>query len=309
MSRIVANGMKKVFSYLILIGSAAAFGIGAGFAGKKLFGDPEVDFGDLDMNALRVDAQAIVNKVDAYNGPKDKTEVFTASEILNYSLEKFRTCENCCSFTFGYADTIVKQDIRGCSIKNGDKYFEESVSKSSMVALANRMVQNGKDGGISLYSGSKGSVEISESSTSAEYSSSSLKEFTGEEYKNTYGKTLDEMFIYLICDETINSSTIDKTSSGYTITVDLDKDLSTMNYKVQMKNISGLDKLPTFQNVNLTFQLDSDLRLQKLSIDENYVATMMVDAKTRGVVDIYYYSDVYIKIPELNEFVDYKKGV
>ena len=39
--------MKKVVSYLILIGSAAAMGVAAGFLGKKFFGEPEVDYGDI----------------------------------------------------------------------------------------------------------------------------------------------------------------------------------------------------------------------------------------------------------------------
>lgn len=300
--------MKKVFSYLILIGSAAAFGIGAGFAGKKLFAPAEIDYGDLDLNVLKVDAQAIVQKIDSYNGSQDKTEVFSTSDIINYSLEKFRTCENCCSFTFGVADTIVKQDVRGCMIKNGDKYFEESVSKSSMVSLGNRMFQDGKDAGIAMYTASKGTVEITDTETSAEYTDSKVENFEAADYKSKFGKTLDEMFIYLISDNTINGSTVTKEDNGYTVVLDLDKDLSTINYKNQMKNISDLDKLPSFSNVQLTFKLDKDLKLKKLSIDENYVATMMVDAKTHGIIDIYYFSDEYVKIPEINEKVEYKRG-
>ena len=298
--------MKKVVSYLILIGSAAAMGVAAGFIGKKFFAEPEIDFGDL--SALEVDAQAIVRKIDSYNGPKDKTEEFTTNEILNYSLEKFRSCENCCSFTFGVADTIVKQDIRGCIIKNGDKYFEESVSKSSMVALANRMFQDGKDTEISLYTATKGTIEIADVSPQAEYSNSDVKAYAAAEYKGMFGKTLDEMFIYLICEDSIVASQTEKIDGGYTIDVDLDPNLSTVGYKNQMKNVSNLDKLPSFANVHLKFTLDTDLKLKKLTVDENYTATMVVDAKTHGMLDIYYYSDTYVKIPEINEQIEYKKG-
>ena len=103
-------------------------------------------------------------------------------------MEKFRRCENCCSFTFGVADTIVKQDIRGCMIKNGDKYFEESVSKSSMVSLANRMFQTGKGNDVSMYSASKGSIEILENSAKGQYTSTNVKEFSNEEYKTKFNK-------------------------------------------------------------------------------------------------------------------------
>lgn len=298
--------MKKVVSYLILIGSAAAMGVAAGFIGKKFFADPEIHFGDL--SALEVDAQAIVRKIDAYNGPKDKTEEFTANEILNYSLEKFRSCENCCSFTFGVADTIVDQDIRGCLIKNGDRYFEESISKSSMVSLANRIFQEGKDADVLLYSASKG-IEITEDTPKADFSNLSPTAFSAADYKGKYGKTLDEMFIYLVCDETIVNSTVDKIESGYKFNVELDPNLSTTNYKNQMKNVSNLDKLPSFDSVNLTFYLDSNLLIQRLSINEKYTATMGLPANINGLLDIYYFSDTFVQIPEVNGVVEYKKGV
>lgn len=299
--------MKKFFSYALLIVTAATIGVVAGIAGKKLLGPTEIDYSGA-LDSLKIDADAIVKKIDEYSGSKDKTEEFSVGDILNYSMEKFRRCENCCSFTFGVADTIVKQDILGCAIKNGNKYFEESVSKSSMVALANRMFQTEKNSAVELYSANKKSIQIAESGAVADYTSDNKQNFTAEQYKNDYGKTLDEMFIYFICDETITNSKIDKSETGYSIQVDLDPDLSTNGYKHQMMSISGLDCLPTFQNVKLTFNLDKDLKLKKLSIDENYTATMIMEADTHGIVDIYYYSDEYVKIPELNEKVNYKKG-
>lgn len=300
--------MKKIFSYALVAVSAICIGTAAGFIGKKLFGPTEIDYGDVDFDSLKVDAAQIVKRIDSYNGTKDVTESFTPGEILNYSMEKFRTCENCCSFTFGVADTIVKQDIRACLIKNGDNYFEESVSQSSMVSLANRMMQSGIDSDVSFYSATKSSIKILDDGATGTYSDSEVKTFSSENYRDTYGKTLDEMFIYSISDQTILSSDISKNDNGYVIKVELDPNLSTNNYKHQMLNISGLDKLPKFTDVNLVFTLDKDLRLKKLSIDENYVATMIVDAKTHGIVDIYYFADEYIKIPNLNEDVHYMKG-
>ena len=299
--------MKKVVSYLILIGSAAAMGVGAGFLGKKIFGEPEVDYGDVG-EALQVDAKAIVERIDSYNGPNDKTDEFKTSEILNYSLEKFRLCENCCSFTFGVADTIVKQDIRGCTIKNGDKYFEESVSKSSMVSLANRMFQEGKNTNVSLYSANKGTIEIADITPQAEYSESNLTAYSADDYKKDYGKTLDEMFIYIISEETVLNPSTQKLEDGYIIDVDLHTDWGTANYKKQMVSVSDLDAKPKFEKVHLKFTLDSNLMLKKLSIDEKYTARKIVDANINGLIDIYYYPDKYVKIPEVSEGLTYIKG-
>ena len=301
------NGMKKVVSYLILIGSAAAMGVGAGFLAKKNFCEPEIDYGDVG-EALQVDAQAIVKRIDAYNGDKDVTDEFTTSEILNYSLEKFRSCENCCSFTFGVADTIVKQDIRGCTIKNGEKYFEESVSKSSMVSLANRMFQEGKNTNVSLYSANKGTIEISDTSPQAEYSESNLTAYSAEEYKKDFGKTLDEMFIYIISEETVLNPATQKLDGGYIVDVDLHTDWGTANYKKQMVSVSDLDAKPKFEKAHLTFNLNSDLTLKKITIDEKYTARKIVDANINGKLDIYYYPDMFVKIPEITEKLNYVKG-
>lgn len=300
--------MKKIIRYSFVVVTAAALGIGVGFTLKKVIGPTEFDYGDVDFSALKVNAADIVKKIDSYSGTAAKIDSFTTGEILNYSMEKFRTCENCCSFTFGVADTIVKQDIRSCLIKNGDNYFEESVSKSSMVSLANRMFQTGKESNVNFYSANKGTIGISDNSATAEYAADKGKTFTATEYRDTYGKTLDEMFIYSISDQTILNSNIEEIVGGYVITVQLDPNLSTNGYKHQMLNISGLDELPRFSDVTLTFTIDLDFRLQKLSIDENYTAKMMVNAKTHGIVDIYYFADHYIKIPELNESVEYMKG-
>ena len=299
--------MKKVVSYLILIGSAAAMGVGAGFLGKKLFGEPEVDYGDV-AEALQVDAKAIVERIDSYNGPNDIVDEFKTSEILNYSLEKFRSCENCCSFTFGVADTIVKQDIRGCTIKNGDKYFEESVSKSSMVSLANRMFQEGKNTNISLYSANKGTIEISDTTPQAEYSESNLTAYSADDYKKDFGKTLDEMFIYIVSEETVLNPATQKVEGGYIIDVDLHTDWGTANYKKQMVSVSDLDAKPKFEKVHLTFNLNSDLTLKKITIDEKYTARKVVDATINGKLDIYYYPDRFVQIPGVSEKLNYIKG-
>ena len=303
--------MKRVFIYLIIVASAATIGTGVGFAGKKLFGPVNNIY---DTSGLKIDAAQIVKKIDSYTGSKEKVDAFSTGEVLNYAMEKFRTCENCCSFTFGVANAKapivgnVPQAIRSCLIKNNDKYFEESISKSSMVSLANRMFQSGIESNVDFYS-SVGSIDILDNGASSEYSESSVEEYSSNAYKEKFGKTLDEMFIYFISDDTILNSNIEKNDNGYVINVELDPISSTANYKNQMYNISGLSGLPEFKNVNLAFTLSKELKLNKLSINENYTAKKLgIDADTNGVIDIYYYSDEYIKIPELNESVQYKKG-
>lgn len=300
--------MKRILIYSLIIVAAFAIGTTAGVIGKRFLASEELDYGDLDVFSMKPDCDEIVKKVESYSGNKDLVDVFSASDVLNYSMEKFRRCENSFSFTFGLADTIVKQDIRSCTIRNGNNYFEESISKSSAVALGNRMYQENKDGNVTTYFGDSKSIKIGDFITTVSYSLENKKVFEHDEYRQTYGKTLDETFIYLVSEETVLESKVIKNDETYNINVTLDPVVSTYFYKLQMKNVSNLDKLPNFSSVKLEFVLTKDLSLKNLFVDEDYIATIMVDAKTHGTLEYYFYPNEFLKIPELNETLTYKKG-
>jgi len=299
--------MRKLFGYLFLVLTGTTVGVTGGILGKKYLASPEVTVILSDPNSMKMDCEKIVKDVESYKGNKDVTEAFSAATIVNYALEKYRRCENSYSFVYGVADTIVKQDIRGCSIKNGDNYFEESISKSKMVSLGSRMLQEGKCTDVTLYSADKSSITIEDQATTLTYSGEN-QVFTSEEYVSAYGRTLDEMFIYLISDKTVTSSEINKTEEGYTVKLCLNAEVATYFYKIQMKTISSLDKLPSFSDVTLTYTLTNDLMLKHLSTDENYVATMVVNASIHGTLETDYYPNQYLKIPSLSENLTYNKG-
>ena len=157
---------------------------------------------------------------------------------------------------------------------------------------------------ISLYSANKGTIEISDTTPQAEYSESNLTAYSAEEYKSKYGKTLDEMFIYIISEETILNPNTQKVDGGYVIDIDLHTDWGTANYKKQMVSVSDLDAKPKFEKVHLTFNLDSELMLHKMTVDEKYTARKVVDASINGKLEIYYFLEKFIEIPGADGMLD-----
>ena len=287
--------MKPAFIYISIVGTALAIGTAGGIVAKRVMGGENIIY-EGDATSMTFDVDAAYDKYLNYKG-NDITKDFTPAEIVNIGLEKYRRCENSYSITKGIASTMVTQSIRNYQIKNGDQYFEESISMSSMVKLANRMYQTGKEGNVNLYKGSAVNEELG--SYPAEGT-----EYSQVDYKNYLGKTLNEMFIYIITDSTILESQIDKTD-GYTIKLSLDTEMSVIFYQYQMKNISGLDKYPKFASVNLTFTFDKNLDLQHLYTDETYQATMGVTVDIHNMFDTYYFPNQEIKIPDINESTDY----
>lgn len=300
--------MKKPLEYSLIAFATIAAGGVSGVVAKKVFAGEEVKYGAVDFKKIKPDCDKIIKNIESYTGPNDVLDEFSASDVFNYSLEKFRRCENNCSFSYGVADTIIKQVIQTCTIKNGNEYFEESVSKSSMVSVANRMYQSGIDGDINLYKADKESITINETNIDANYDKSNLKGFKHDDYSEEYGKTINEVFIYLIANETLKESSYEKLENGYRVSMTLDPDLSTYFYKHQMKNISNLDKFPIFEYVTIKYEVSKDFTLRKLSVDEKYTATMVVDATIHGTLETYFFPNEFIEIPELNEQITYIKG-
>ena len=290
----LSKGKKALIQYSIIGVCAITVGVTTGVVLKKKFGPVETDYTGFDPETFKMDSKALVREYE-----KNKNKDFTPAELVNIGLEKYRSCENSYSIGVGLADTIVKQTIRNFQIKNNDKYFEEQISKSSMVSLANRAYQTGED--IKFYKGKAKDAEISEYSDSA-------KPYSSTDFKEMWGKTLPEGFIYLICNESVlnEGTSISKKDGKIKIELHLDTEISTYFYKTQMVSMSGLSGLPSFEYVNQTYTFDSDMNLLHTKIEEKYQASMSgVTATIVNKLDYYYHANEYIKIPEVNEGLNY----
>lgn len=294
---------KLLLSYILTIGICAVAGAGTGIVLKRTVGPiDEMYPPGFDPAEYSPDVNEIMSR---YNKLSDKSingvKSFSDSDIINIVLEKYRKQDYCWSIGIGNAFTIVTQTIRNAQIKYAGEYFEEQLSYSSVVDVAKRTLQHGVDGSIEVYDGGCKGPEISVYQDNA-YSVSR------KDYKDTMGKTPDEMFIYIISDKTVLDSNRTTKGSDTIISLNLNPNLSTFYYKYQMLNISGLSNLPPFDEVKLTFTLDSELNLEHLLVDETFTATkagIPVPASTHNVIDYYYHVGEQMDIPTYSERIDY----
>ena len=290
---------KNVVIYISIIVSALVIGGAGGAIAKRLLGKENIVYvGNVD--SMRANAPEILKRYEAYNG-SNPTRDFQTWELINVALEKYRNCEYSYSFSKGVAKTIVEQQVRNYQIKNGNDYFEESLSKSKMVSVAKRMYQSGIGGNVKVYDGSIPSNNVEEGVFSDGYS-----DMTSNEYENYLGRTLDSMFIYIISEKTVEKQETKKLENGYfELNVGLSPNTSTINYQTQMKNISNLDQRPVFDNVNLTFVVDKDMMLKTLHVNETYSAKMTIEVSITNDIDTYYFPNEKMEIPSYQEKTNY----
>ena len=287
--------VKAILVYSLVGLFVVGLGISTGVILKRQFGATEIDYTGFDPENYRMDAKELLKQYE-----KNPNKNFTPAELINIGLEKYRQCENCYSIGIGTASTIVNQTIRNAQIKVGDHYFEESISYSKMVNVANRVDQVGEHEDISL---NKGKASGSEDVTYK----SEVTTFKADDYKKAWGKTLDEMFIYIISNQTVveSESKVEKSDGQIKVSVSLDPDISTYYYKLQMKEISNLDKLPVFQSLRHTYIFSDHMDLEYCLVDEKYQAQMGVTASIHNTIEYYYHPNVVIEIPKENECIDY----
>ena len=298
---------KLLLSYLLTIGISASTGAATGIILKRTVGPidemypPGFDPKEFSPNVSEIMARYEKLSDQSITG----VSTFPESDVVNIILEKYRTSNECYSIGIGVANVPsvgVKQSIRSAQIKIGNEYFEEQISLSKYAEVAKRTAQHGKDGEIDFYNGKPINEE------KATYPETP-KKYTKANYKKFLGKTLDEMFIYIISEKTTLKSS--RTNKGNEVVIDLElnPNLSTYYYKTQMLNISGLANLPPFSEVKLQFTCTKDLELTHLKVDETYTATkdnIPVPAETHNIINYYYHVGTSIDIPDYQTPINYK---
>ena len=116
------------------------------------------------------------------------------------------------------------------------------------------------------------------------------------------------MFIYIISDKTVleEGCSIEKKDGLITVKLNLNVDTSSYYYKVQMKTISNLSGLPSFEYLKQTYTFKDDMTLLHCSVDEKYQASMAgIKANIHNTIEYYYHANEFRKIPNLDELVSY----
>ena len=280
-----------------------ALGAVAGIVISKFFVAKTVDYSDVDANSLYINMDNVLTKYEACKADGTPYEEgLTSYELVNLAYYNYANMENSRSFTIGTANAaIVEQSIRGCSIREGNKFFEESLSKSNMVGVAARMYQK-EDGSVDLH---RGEVQ---NATTATWGNEHY-EYTNEEFIGDFGKTPSTPLIYIVSKKTVikESDKVEKNSDGYHISMSLNTKKAVINYVKQMKSISNLADYPAFSSLDISFDIDNDLMIKEMHVNESYYALKEANlgADTSGDVTVYYEVNGGFKIPSLNEAVTY----
>ena len=284
-----------------------AVGAGGGIVYKKCILEPTENIVGFNPEACKPNAEELFKAVEKAGSPKAATEKLQPFEIVNYSFEKYKQNENSVSFCSGMANTLVEQFIWSVQIKHANTYFEEQISKSSMVGVAKRMLQEGEETETKVWNETgNGDVLADKNDASAKYKTEPDK-YSYKEYKEAWGKNLPDMAIYLIASSTVTGQELVKDGDGYKVTLNLQPVKGGYNYRYQMKTISNLAAYPSFSLLDLTYWLDADLNIVKMNEHSKFSAQMVgVSAAVENDLMYYYFPGKEMKIPELTEKIDYK---
>lgn len=299
--------MKTWLLYSIVGASALSVGAGAGIIYKRVISEPTENIVGFNPELCKPDAAQLFEAVEKAGSPEKATQELEPFEIVNYSFEKYKQTEYSVSFCSGLADTAVKQYIRSVQIKQQNTYFEEQISKSSMVGVAKRMLQEGVEADTKVFheTGS-GDVVVDGDNAYATFKSEP-EVLSYENYKEAWGRNLPDMAIYLIAESTVNNQELVKEGNGYKVTLNLNPVKGGYNYRYQMKTISDLAEFPSFSLLDLTYWLDKDLNIIKMNEHSKFTAKMVgISAGVENDIMYHYFPGKNMKIPSLTEKVDYK---
>ena len=262
---------KAVITYSIIgvvgITVSAVAGV---LIGRNLF--KRDAYAGMDVNAAEVDYNEVYARFKTSNA-SSYFQDFSSVELANIALLKCNDVQNFYTITNGSVEAAgVKQTIHGTTIRDGNSYFEESISYSSFVKSTNRFYQD--DAGVKWYKGKY--VDLN----SGDYSSPKTTDYTIDEFDNTWGKSLKRACIYIVSNKScLDSNLTDNGDGTYNIGLNLDPTLSVLRYVKQMVMTGGLSEAPVFHSVKLTFTVDKDVNLLTFKTDEVYDVHMVIDAK------------------------------
>ncbi len=283
-------------------GIVAALCVGgiSGYFLAGAFSPSGTDYSNINADGLQDDQETlykdyIENKKDPLSySPNDLVNI----AIYKYSQEKYTSSDvRSSALAMG-----VNQKTYGRTIKNDGELFTESISHSAMVKAAKRFYETEEK--VDIYNGE---VVVGDKNVSGKYGTEET--LTSQEYKDTWGKNMHSPVIYVISEKTtLDTSKVEKTDSGYLISLDLDPVYSVVNYVKQMVKMSNLSRSPEFENVHLEFTVDNELNLQEMNVTENYKVWYIIEAATSATLtETYHIYDSPNDVPNFDEIIFYEE--
>lgn len=280
---------------LVIVGTGATLGF---LKGQEYF-FPKINYADFDESNNENDVELYskyLSLIDKKVSKKQLSEEFRPYQLTKIALMNFEKSPYAQITNKGEVIAMgVQQFVRAKYVKKDQSYYSESLS-SGVVSVAWRFYQN--ESVINTYEGNliKGSYETAKWNENATYT------YNIEQFKETWGKSMTNPFIYILNKKTVVSESCTFNEENFVITMSLHKVFSVGNYAKQMAMTSTLKELPVFDSVSLKITLSSDLKIIKNEITEEYqVNKFGAWISTKGsIVEEYEYVE-NADIPTLTE--------
>lgn len=287
--------VSTIVTTSIVVTVAISSGLILGIYFGKNMSEPKTNYLSFDFNNYEDDNEALYKRYQS----NQAVDAYKPYELVNIAIEKFARNEHTKTVTHGVVEAaIVKQQIFAEDVRNGNEWYTESLSYSSIVQCGVRFYQHTDS--IDEYTASK-----VDKTGKATFPERNKKTVTYAEHEENWGKTLKRPVIFIISSKTVLDNTTFKTDNGYDITLSLDPTLSVLRYVRQMKSISDLERYPEFKSVDVTFSLDKDLNLVQMKTVENYTVYVVGKNESVGKLTVDYYHDVNEAIPALDSNYPY----
>ena len=285
---------------LSLAGGATAIGVPTGIYLANSLKQPTIDYSAMETDGYSYDMAAGRAKYAACSGDYS---TLAPEDAFNISLDLLNGIEHYRTQGIGEAKALfITQEIRSTIVRDGDSYFEESLSASDSSltpSCAWRMYQT--DDGVTQYQGTLNSGTYE----AATFDADEGMEFDHEAYRERMGRLISDRTIFVVSKSTVvaDQSSFAKEGDGYRLSIVLDPVLSVVNYVKQMVTVSNLPSAPTFNSLSIEMTFDKDLYPVTLTTEESYQADsgMGISATVNGSLTTYFDLEGQFEIPPLNE--------
>ncbi len=266
----------------IVVTSGIAGGLAAGIILGKMLSTKAYTFDAPIDTGLETDFSALMER---YNAEPNAAN-FKPSEIANISWLRF--AEETHTHTVAHCTvsaSIVKQKVCSHDVRDGDRWYSESVFYSSVKKGGFRFYQD--DNNVFRYTASNPTADCT-----ATWSKDTEYGYTKAEFEEAWGKTLDRPVIYIISDKTVISESIETVDNKWIVELELNPNKANERYARQMISMSNLEQPPSFQLLHLTFKIDQNFNLEQVKIHEKYTVYVVGknESDATNVIDFYHNS-------------------
>ncbi len=273
----------------IVVTSGIACGLAVGIILGKMLSNKPYSFDAPIDTGLEADFDDLMQR---YNENQDISN-FKPNEVANISWLKFASEEHTHSVAHcNVHAAIVNQKVCSHDVRDGDRWYSESVFYSSI-----------KKGGFRFYQDDKNVFRYTASNPKENCTATWNKDteygYTKADFEDKWGKTLDRPVIYVISDKTVLEEKIEIKDNKYIVDMEMDPEKANVRYARQMISMSNLEYPPEFHLLHLTFTIDMNYNLLKLNVHEKYTVKVVGNNDSEATNEIEYFHNSTETIPDL----------